>query len=243
MLGDQEKVPTLDDKKQTEEVKVGESAFSTYVKENNPIIGENSSIIDAKSLNFLPSSELVFEITYLEDVASQKSAIAYTKVEPSFSLNGSVSINEAFGCLILKETVLGKEVVERKCRKPLEKDEFIVDCKSGILVKAVEPQPWMSQAEIETKADFDRAVLETFRIVQETVKKELHEQVIRQAQIQAELEKQATLQHNNSHINNNAPVHNPTYNLRPSDEGYNPNNDPSRRGQGMPVNNQELEGL
>ena len=228
----EDKIRTLEETG-SEEINPSEkkpSLFSNYVKEENPVIGNKEEEIPVS----LPSSELVFEITYLENVATKQSAEVYTKTEPTLQKNGVVVIADAFGCSNLKETVLGRQVVERKCRKELANTEFTVDCKQGILIKAIEPQAWMFQDEKETKDAFDKAVLDTFRVVQEQVTKELHEQAMAQAQIQAQIEEQNLLklkqnaQHGN--ISEGVPVHNPTYRLRPGDEGYNPNNDPNRRG-------------
>lgn len=237
-----EKIPTLEEKGQnnSNETSNNNSAFSSFVKNSEQNSGEAT-----ESLSSLPSSELVFEITYLEDPITKKDAQAYTKTEPTFALNGVVTITDAFGCLVLKETVLGRQTVEKKCRKSLDKTNFTVDCKQGILIKAVEPQKWMFEDQDKTQLEFDKEVLEAFRVVQEAVKKEMHEQAIQQARIQSELEKEAALrnQHGGGNANQGVPIHNPVYNLRPGDEGYNPNNDPNRRGQPMRVNDESLEDL
>lgn len=243
----QDSVPTLEEKTGGDETKNStESAFSAYIQEENTLIGSK----EQESIVPLPSSELVFEITYLDDPIKKTSAEVYTKTEPVFALNGVVSISDAFGSTLLKEVVLGRENVERRCRKELQNTTITVDCKQGILIKAIEPQDWMFQDEKTTKQEFDKVVLETFRVVQEKITKELHDQALYQAQIQAQIEEQARIAALNktngnggNFINEGVPIHNPVYNLKPGDPGYNPNNDPNRRGKPMPVNDEALDDI
>lgn len=229
MAENEKNIPTLEEKSTEAPLEEKKSVFSMFKKEPTAEVKQEVPVI-------IPSSELVFEITYLDDPITKSSGLAYTKSSPIFNSNGSVQIDEAFGALELKELVLGRKAVERKCRKKLDNTSFVVDCKSGILIKAIEPQAWMEQDPDITRTAFDKEVLETFRIVQGDITKELQE--AEKQRVQAETLLTATIEatkHTNTQVHqqhdHTIPVHNPVYNLKPGDAGYNPNNDPNRRGK------------
>jgi len=243
-------IPTLDDKK--DNAVQNDSIFKPLVVEESDKtletkilpVAEETKIIATEEEKEMPhvraATNMIFEITYLSDPETKQGGVAYTEIHPEFDNLGYVDIKKAFGCLVLREVVLNREVVERKCRQFLAQPDFTTDCKSGILIKAIDAQPWMFLDQDETKREFDKAVLDAFRMVQADVAKELHAAEIERARVLAE---QETNRSNASLNSEKVPVHNPTYNLNPGDEGYNPNNDPRRRQKPVPVNNEQLDEL
>lgn len=240
------KINTLDENGGEE--KEQESSFSKFMESDNTKSEPTKK--ETVKARTLPEEEeedsgIVFEVTYLKDKVNKQMGIAYTKIPPIFLEEGYMQVNNAFGCLILKEMVLNKKAVERKCRQDLDEVNFRIPSFSGVMVKTMQIQDWMFNDEATTKADFDAAVLETFRELQDVIKEEMKQQAIIEAKRQEEEQRRIQQQQNQNRQQPQRRQERPYIEDDSEEPYYNPNHDPRRRQRAQPrrVQSEELDDL
>jgi hypothetical protein len=143
------------DNSSTEEIM--SSVFSSGVIEEKTIAVEKTVEVIEKPVE---PEKLVYEVVFME---GRFERILYTHVLPTFETTGYLRVDNPFGREDFKENILGRKEISASSRKLLEDSEVFINLKTGILVKGIEEEAWMSRDFEETKNLFDRAVLEAYR--------------------------------------------------------------------------------
>lgn len=178
------KVLTLEEESKEKEQKAeSKQKTSVFEKKNKEGEQESQPKKDAqptqkeenpREVKTLPEQPLVFEITY-KSSTNTEGDVCYTSSLPEFATNGNVYIKQAFGRHDFKENVLNKQTVTESCKKDLAEGEFVIDAQEGLMIKAIEPQEWMSRDLEETETIFNQKVLTAFRTAQDEITRNMIE--------------------------------------------------------------------
>jgi hypothetical protein len=127
---------------------------------------ENTNSVADNLSNIEGISQWPFEISYMEDSIEKT---LYTYYIPTLS-DLELRVRNCFEKIHLKEEVLDYKVVEVLCAQTSEIPNWTLNLNEGILIKAINPEDWMTRDFNLAKSIFDLQVLNTYREANEALK-------------------------------------------------------------------------
>jgi hypothetical protein len=115
----------------------------------------------------------VYEITCMAIAPNgqKKEAIIYTYNVPTIvpDTPSLLIIKTPFGRHDFSEIIFGQKKIEVSCREEIEGNEIIADITCGLLIKYIPEEDWMLRGFEETQVLFEKAVLNAYRSVSQTM--------------------------------------------------------------------------